>query len=75
MDRKSNVGSRSRVQVALPLPVGSFVDVRWRNGEYRNAKIIEIRANPSDVHDYYVHYIGCAPRPHAGDLSGPALKL
>ena len=39
--------------------MGSFVDCRWRNGEFRNAKIIECRANPSGVHDYYVHYIGC----------------
>ena len=46
-------------QASLPLAVGSFVDCRWRNGEYRNAKIIECRANPTGVHDYYVHYIGC----------------
>lgn len=60
-----------RGQVALPLPVGSFVDGRWRNGEFHNAKIIEIRASTSDVHDYYLHYLGCAPLPHIETLKHP----
>ena len=49
-------------QVKLPLDPGTRVDCRWRDGQMYPARVIERRAAPNGIdHEYYMHYIKCAP--------------
>ena len=53
-----------RLQVKLPLEVGTFMECEWKEGQWHKAKIIE-RRKRADANDYeyYVHYIGCKQLP------------
>ena len=46
------------VQVILPLAVNTTVDCKWRDSEFRLAKVVErrARADKPDEYEYYVHY-------------------
>ena len=49
-------------QVRLPLDPGTRVDCRWRDGQMYPARVIERRAARNGIdHEYYMHYIKCAP--------------
>ena len=49
-------------QVKLPLDPGTRVDCRWRDGQMYPARVIERRPAPNGIdHEYYMHYIKCAP--------------
>ena len=46
------------MQVVLPLAVNTTVDCKWRDSEFRLAKVVErrARADKPDEYEYYVHY-------------------
>ena len=58
-DTYSSAPSPSALQVKLPLDVGTQVECRFRDGQFRLAKVIERRPRTdvnSGEYEYYVHY-------------------